>query len=305
MNTRLRKTIVIGATIAIVGLGRAAFAQTTDSGVVPQVFSGSVTCTSPEIVAYCKLSNPVELAVSPPKNNARTTFSTTVPPGPDHPAFPPPSTLVFSIALTVAANSTFSFEDTSGAPNQQADTPGVECVISRSSSLANVYRRVNWLSDSGLMPPGGSLGQIRFCWSEGPCKEKQDNVAASCGNWNQGDGTPAAHFLQGHLATPDQPINLCGCPPTVARLCDPTVPVAQGGCFDPGQGLTSIDTQAATTAGETTSASAPAALGVSAAATTPTCTSGQCLTTKTYKIGGTTVSSQVCVANNTSTTTCP
>jgi hypothetical protein len=301
MNMRLREATVIGATIAITGLGTPALAQSpTDSGVVPEVFAGSVTCTTPEIVAFCNLSNPVELAVSPPKNNARNVFTTATV---TRPAF----TGRFQIALTVAADNTFSFEDLSLVSdfpneNQQADTPGLECVISRSSSLANVYRRVNWPSDSGLMPPGGPLGQITFCWSEGSCKEKQGNVSSSCSAWNQSDGTPGAHFLQGHLATPDQPLNLCGCPPVVARLCDPTVPAGQGGCFAAGAGLTSLDTQAATTAGESTSSAA--ALGLSILAT-PTCTSSQCLTTKTYKIGGTTVSSQVCVTNNTSTSTCP
>jgi hypothetical protein len=301
MIMRLREATVIGATITIVGLGTPALAQ-TDSGVEPEVFAGPVTCTTPEIVAFCNLSNPVELAISPPKNNARNIFTSgTV----NRPAF----SGQFRVAVTVAADSTFSFEDLSlvgVSESQQADTPGVECVISRSSSLANVYRRVNWLSDSGLMPPSGSVGQIKFCWSEGPCKEVQSNVGSSCTSWNQNDSTPGAHFLQGHLATPDQPLNLCGCPPVVARLCDPTVPAGQGGCFAAGAGLTSLDTQAATTAAE--GSSPPAALGLSILAATPTCSgSTPCLTTKTYRIGGTTVNSQVCVAESTADTNaiCP
>jgi hypothetical protein len=310
VNTRLWKTILLAATMAVAGFDTRAFAQTSDGGVVPEVFAGNVTCTTPEIVAYCDLSNPVELAITPPKNNATNIFTTG---NVTRPAF----SGRFEIALTVAGNNTFSFVDQSlrntsppgGTPpffpaeNQQADTPGVECVISRSSSLANVYRRVNWPSDSGLMPPSGSLGQIRFCWSEGACKETQTNVGTSCGDWNENDSTPGADFLQGHLATPEQPINLCGCFSPV-RLCDSTVPAEEGGCFAAGSGLTSIDTQAATTASSETAA--PTTSDFSILATT-SCPSGQCLTTKTYKIGGTTVSSQVCVAERTtdSDTICP
>ncbi len=298
MDKRLRKAILIGATMAIVGLGTPVFAQTSGAGIEPEVFAGDVACDTPDILAYCSLTNPIQMQAIPPRSAALKTFTTLE----TRPAFGT-AAVQFVVTLDAVTSSKFNYTDKSlnglSTVSEQADTPGLDCVIVRSGSKANVYRRVNLVRDTNLgAPDGANIGQITFCWTEGPCKETQATVSAICALWNQPDGTTEfpegtseADIVQGHSST--QTVNLCGCTSPV-RNCDQNVSdPAQGGCFAPGAGIVSLDTQASATAAEGTTA--PAALGFSALAATTTCPAGTC--PYYTRIGGGTTTS--CVLEST------
>jgi len=326
MKSSLERLFAVWATIAAAGFATPVLAQAPVSvnGVTPQQFSGELTCTSPEIEAFCNFvddptnldDGPIELLVPNPLSSGTKSVAV------NRPVFS--GSVTFQVDVTLSGGK-FSYEDQSiqstppGVPafpdeNQQADTPGTDCVLVKGNlgggggTITNVYRRVNSASDTGLGVPSGSLNRIRFCWAEGACKETQANVDTSCGDWNQDDDTPEVEFLQGYLPGPDQLFNLCGCSSAV-RNCDPNVPAEQGGCFATGAGVSSLDTQAAATA----EAPPPStALGFSALATTitscPTATDpDQCLRTYTTTGGGTTTTSTFCAPESTkdADTTCP
>ncbi len=209
---------------------------------------------------HCNLADPIELAVTPPNNNATNTFDTGV-------ITTTSFTGTFEVDVTVdTENDTFRFVDQSldgtQTVSQQAGTPGVECVIVRGSgNTAHVYARLNLVEDGGLSAPSGGLNQIRFCWDPGPCQEPEENINAvndaggACDLWNF--EPPLAAGLQATQAPgdPANVINFCGCDvdsegipapdgdPNPARFCDLAVPEGQdGACESEGQ-VTAIENE--------------------------------------------------------------
>jgi hypothetical protein len=211
----LRKKMVRMATgvVFAVALISQASAQTAE-GVLPIVVEGNATCAT--VAAACGLVDPTSLQISPPKNTANTIFT--------HPSGN------YKIVLTVTG-STVKFVDTSPL-SQQRDTSGVEAVIVRGSSTANLYCRVNWVTDEGLVSPNLQVNQVTFCWSAGSCKVPEDRVATACNAYNADPSNRKADILQAILDEPSLPANLCGCPsaqgqPRLVRACDPTLPQTQ------------------------------------------------------------------------------
>jgi len=271
MNTKSKIAIVAGAALLTLALAAEARAnhilgdQTVLSeGLVAELIEGNPNCG--DVVKICELQSKfVELFIANPKNNATTTYTVTdgVVPFQD----------TYEIQVTIAA-SKVGFHDQSldasfgtdalfPDDNQRTGTPGVDAVIVRSGSNANVYCRPN-LEEidviGGLVPPGGNVSQIRFCWSRGPCLLDNSDVTAVCDVYNP-DSNPAvidlAHVVQGHFfqAQSEVPIDLCGCNEPI-RFCDVTLsPDKQGACGDPTQAnLTGLDSQSSATTGDGTCA---------------------------------------------------
>lgn len=228
---RLKTSMAIAACAALVAClaTQQSMAQTTVQGVTPVEVQGNPDCNSPVVVQLCKLTEPVQLTVSPPKNNKTDTFETQV--------F---STVAddlydgsFKVEVNVA-NNEFSFTDLSllngvSTASQQAGTPGVDAIIV-GTSKANVYCRVNLTADGPFKSPANNLNQIKFCWSKGPCQQSSLAVETACDAFNTDvDKSLGAQYIQGKRIEANQPNNLCGCDPAkLAKFCDPNLPATLG-----------------------------------------------------------------------------
>ncbi len=193
-------------------LAQAQTSPPTAEGVVGTIVDGNATCAT--VAPVAGLTNPVQLQASPPKSG-QGTFDE-IDNGDD-----------FRVSISVSGSSV-SFTDLSlvtssgtSTVSQQRDTPGLEAVIIRSGSTAFLYHRVNWVTDTGLTSPSGSIGQITVCWSQGACLLNQSSVSSACSSYNT--PTRTADILEAIEDVSPFPTNVCGCPPRVVRRCDPTL----------------------------------------------------------------------------------
>jgi hypothetical protein len=139
---------------------------------------------------------------------------------------------------------------------QQTDLPGFEAVIAEGKKGSNVYCGTNLTNVAAIKPPSQSTpSRITFCWRSGPCLVPQDQVETACMQYppyDPGETNPllrVKNYLQAHRIAPQQPINLCGCAPEIAKFCDPSVP---GSCTDGTGALSGLETQATMTSGSNT-----------------------------------------------------
>jgi hypothetical protein len=131
-----------------------------------------------------------------------------------------------SFGVTVKRiGSAVDVKDTQSAPDQQFGRPGIDVIIARRNG-AFVYCGADILHDVVTAPDRQAPNQVTICFAKGPCGLKPADVASACNVYNNRYLGTVANFLQAYRVGPlEQDVNICGCPPFVARFCDFKAPV--------------------------------------------------------------------------------